>query len=78
MNLAQSKEQRFLEGMERLGAVEITFKQAETVSKALGMSNGYLRKMLSTLEKMDKLVRLDRGVYMTMKGYRGTNGGVTR
>jgi predicted transcriptional regulator of viral defense system len=70
MNLAQSKEQRFLEAMERLGDVEITFKQAETVSKALGMSYGYLRKMLSTLEKMDKLVRVQRGVYMTMTHYR--------
>lgn len=70
MNLAQTKEHRFLEALERLGPVQITSRETEVVGNALGMSVAYRRKMLSMLEKMDKLVRLHRGVYMTMQNYR--------
>ena len=70
MNLAKAKESRFLEALEGLGTVTITSKEATSIGDTLGINYGKVRQMLSHLEKMDKLVRLQHGLYMTMQGYR--------
>jgi predicted transcriptional regulator of viral defense system len=76
MDLGKMRNDEFLEVLETLGASRFTTKEAARIGQTLGLDYPRVRKYLSRLEKMDKLVRVRFGLYMTMKGYRGAKEGI--
>lgn len=69
MNLAISKEDRFLKAIQSLGMRTFTTLEAIAIGECLAISPLWVRKILSLQEKADKLVRVERGRYMTMQTY---------
>jgi hypothetical protein len=69
MNLAVPRVEQLWRHLQRLPHREIRLTDVYALGPVLGMTPATLRKGMVALEKADKLVRIYRGVYITMETY---------